>query len=107
MKIHALVKTAAIAAAFTISPLSEADTLQISVSKQSPELQSISRPQAGMRKSSVEKIFGSPQAITGPVGEPAISSWSYQKFTVYFENNTVLHSVLRSTATAEPDGSPE
>jgi len=91
----------AVAATLALAPTAQADTLEISVSKQSPEMQSISRPHNGMNKTNVEKIFGAPQAINGPVGEPPISNWNYDQFTVYFEGDTVLHSVLRKTAPAE------
>lgn len=101
MKTPKLVMASVIAATLATVPLSQADTLEISVSKQSPELQSVSRPHTGMSKSSVEQIFGTPQTRGGPVGEPAISSWSYPQFTVYFESDTVLHSVLRTTPKAD------
>ena len=101
MKTPKLIMASAIAAILTTVPLSQADILEISVSKQSPELQSVSRPHTGMTKSSVEQIFGSPQATGGPIGEPPISNWSYPQFTVYFESDTVLHSVLRATPKAD------
>jgi len=101
MKIRTLLTASAIAVSLTFANITLADTLEISVSKQSPEMQSISRPHNGMVKSSVERVFGSPQAINGPVGDPAISNWVYGQFTVYFEGDTVLHSVLRKTAPAE------
>lgn len=101
MKIRTFLTSAAIAATITMAPGSQADTLKISVSKQSPELQSISRPHNGMDKSSVEQIFGSPQAINGPIGTPPISNWVYEQFIVYFEGNTVLHSVLKKVAPVE------
>jgi len=107
MKIRVLILASAIAVTLATVPLSQAETLEISVSKQSPELQSVSRPHTGMSKTGVEQIFGSPQAINGPVGEPSISSWSYQQFTVYFENDTVLHSVLRKKAATEEISTPE
>lgn len=70
-------------------------TLEISVSKQAPDLQNIERPVNGMDKNSVENRFGPPTEMTAPVGDPPISKWIYNDFTVYFEYNTVLHSVLR------------
>ena len=101
MKIRTLLTASAIAASLTLVSSAQADTLEVSVSKQSPEMQSISRPHNGMDKSSVEQVFGAPQAVNGPVGEPPISNWVYDQFTVYFEGNTVLHSVLRKTAPVE------
>ncbi|EGG98581.1 hypothetical protein imdm_2180 [gamma proteobacterium IMCC2047] len=100
MKIFKLLAVATLSATFTLS-VAQADTLEISVSKQAPDMQTISRPYNGMDKADVERVFGAPYAINGPVGEPPISSWSYEKFTVYFEDNTVLHSVLVKPKTAE------
>lgn len=42
----------------------------------------------------VEKNFGAPQSRRGPVGEPAIYVWNYGAFSVYFENDRVIHSVV-------------
>jgi len=95
MKILTLITATTITAALAMSPTVQADTLEISVSKQAPELQNISRPHNGMNKADVERVFGSPFAVNGPVGEPPITSWGYDNFTVYFESDTVLHSVLK------------
>jgi len=103
MKILTLLTATAMTAALAMSSATQADTLEVSVSKQAPELQNISRPHNGMDKADVERVFGSPFAMSGPVGEPTISSWSYDKFTVYFEGNTVLHSVLKKAAPSEAE----
>lgn len=98
MKIITLAMASTLTAALLAAPLTQADTLEVSVSKQAPELQNISRPHNGMDKADVERIFGAPYAVSGPVGEPPITSWNYDKFTVYFEHDTVLHSVLKRQA---------
>lgn len=95
MKILTLLATSALTATLAMPFAAQADTLEVSVSKQAPELQRINRPHNGMDKADVERVFGSPFAINGPVGEPPITSWNYDKFTVYFESDTVLHSVLK------------
>lgn len=100
MKILTLLTASVLTATLAMPFTAQADTLEVSVSKQAPELQSISRPHNGMDKADVERIFGSPFAVNGPVGEPPISSWNYDKFTVYFENDTVLHSVLKKPASS-------
>ena len=51
-------------------------------------------PVRGMTKSQVESKFGAPHAKQGPVGEPAIYRWDYARYSVFFENNYVLHSVV-------------
>lgn len=54
-------------------------------------------PSRGMSKQRVESAFGSPIDTRAAVGEPPISSWLYAEFTVYFESEWVLHSVLNRT----------
>lgn len=77
---------------FSTAAVSE--VLEISVSRQAPELQTMDRPMNGMVKESVEHRFGAPQQMSAPVGDPPISKWTYQDFTVYFEYDTVIHTVL-------------
>lgn len=72
----------------------QADQVRVPVGEQS-QASSIARPLAGMKKPDVEEKFGEPLERTGPVGEPPISSWEYRDFTVYFEYNTVLHTVVK------------
>lgn len=60
-------------------------------------------PQRGMSQSQVRAEFGAPNQSKGPVGSPAITRWFYNGFTVYFENNTALHTVVDRPASAAPD----
>lgn len=71
-----------------------ADQVRVPVGEQS-QASAIARPLAGMKKDDVEEKFGAPLERKGPVGEPPISSWEYRDFTVYFEYNTVLHTVVK------------
>lgn len=48
----------------------------------------------GASEDDVLKMFGEPQQRHKAVGTPAISSWEYQRFRVYFENGQVLHTVV-------------
>ena len=52
-----------------------------------------SMPTRGLSKSQVESRFGQPGAKQGPVGNPAIYRWDYNQYSVFFENNIVIHSV--------------
>src|SRR5690606_23046729 len=52
-------------------------------------------PQRGMTQTQVRAQFGAPEETKGPVGQPPISRWVYPDYTVYFENQAVLHSVTR------------
>ncbi|PXX90845.1 hypothetical protein DIT71_09945 [Marinobacter vulgaris] len=52
-------------------------------------------PRTGMAQSSVRNGWGSPRQTTGPVGNPPISQWHYEDFVVYFEDDRVIHAVLK------------
>ena len=52
-----------------------------------------SYPVRGMSSSGVLREHGEPQERTGPVGNPPISSWTYDEFTVYFESDLVITTV--------------
>lgn len=52
--------------------------------------------QRGASKSEVLQHLGEPQKRHRAVGVPAISSWEYADFRVYFENGLVLHTVFRA-----------
>ena len=54
----------------------------------------VPRPGRGMTMHSVETKFGAPQDRHGPVGQPPISRWNYHGFTVFFENDRVIHTVV-------------
>ena len=68
-----------------------ADTLTI------PGHYETDRPMAlPSRGSSMDRVlaeFGEPEQRKGPVGDPPIVEWDYGDFRVYFEYQTVLHSV--------------
>jgi outer membrane protein assembly factor BamE (lipoprotein component of BamABCDE complex) len=53
-------------------------------------------PTRGMTKQQVEAQFGSPSLKVGPTGNPPIYRWDYAAYSVFFENNHVLHSVVLS-----------
>ncbi|WP_111656449.1 hypothetical protein [Isoalcanivorax indicus] len=50
-------------------------------------------PERGMTQTQVERAFGPPNTRRPAVGQPPISRWVYDDFTVYFENNYTLHAV--------------
>lgn len=50
-------------------------------------------PDRGALESFVLKQYGEPTSKTLGVGEPAISSWTYSAFKVFFENGRVIHTV--------------
>jgi len=52
-------------------------------------------PTRGMRMEQVEKRFGVPESKLPAVGDPPITRWRYSSYTVYFERDRVIHSVVR------------
>ena len=54
-----------------------------------------SRPVRGTTRAQVESKYGSPVSKKAAVGDPPISRWEYQDFTVYFEHDRVIHAVLK------------
>ena len=58
------------------------------------------RPSGGLSMSDVEARFGEPLQKFPAVGNPPITRWEYADYLVYFEGNTVLHSVRKHQETA-------
>lgn len=56
-------------------------------------LHTVSKPHNGQSMAQVEQNFGSPIETQAAVGEPPITRWKYDQFTVYFEHDRVIHSV--------------
>ena len=82
-------------ALLVVHPVVLADELKVPVGQQSAQNKHIERPASGMTKSQVEQHYGKPQRMGEAVGEPPISSWEYNEYTVYFENDRVIHTVLK------------
>jgi len=51
-------------------------------------------PSRGMNKDNVRNVFGEPAREHAPVGDPPITRWDYADYSVFFEYNKVLHSVM-------------
>lgn len=78
-----------------IAPSIGANTLTIPGHNEFGETQIM--PRRGISMDSVLVEFGEPEQRRGPVGEPPISEWVYGSFRVYFEHQTVLHSIDLNT----------
>lgn len=50
-------------------------------------------PSRGLTRQQVLKQFGAPVFWQDDVGEPPITHWRYPAYSVYFENNRVIHTV--------------
>ena len=58
-------------------------------------------PVNGQDKATVEAKFGTPLEKLPAVGDPPISSWKYDTYSVYFEHDLVLFTVLQPGAVIE------
>lgn len=73
---------------FAFGSMANADTLKLDGAADG-------HPTRGTTQARVESEFGSPIAITAPVGEPPITRWEYQEFVVFFEYDRVIHAVVK------------
>jgi hypothetical protein len=53
-------------------------------------------PARGSTMESVKAKFGAPTEEVPAVGQPPISRWEYPGYVVFFENDRVLHTVVKS-----------
>jgi len=77
-----------------IAASSSAEVIRIPIGQQTAQ-EAASLPRTGVTKEKVRQQQGEPLEIQGPTGEPAIYRWDYSDFTVYFENDRVIHSVIK------------
>ena len=95
----------ALSAALWQMPPAAADVLLIEEVRQSDRMD---LPENGLSKADVRARFGEPRATTPAVGDPPISSWDYDGWSVYFEYELVLFTVLHKghvlDKKREPDG---
>ena len=70
-----------------------AETVNVPVGQQG-NISSVATPKRGITKAQVKAQLGEPNGWRPAVGQPPISSWVYDSFTVYFEYDRVIHSVL-------------
>ncbi|HEY6939843.1 hypothetical protein [Dokdonella sp.] len=91
-----------LAAAALVTPAAHADTLDTKAAKRHDRAMTHAGgnvPARGMTMGQVEKRFGAPVEKLAPAGgdtprHPTINRWRYDGYTVYFERNRVLHSVV-------------
>ena len=75
-----------------------ADVLIIEEVRQSERME---LPKNGLDKATVEAKFGTPVEKNPAVGDPPISNWKFDGYSVYFEYDLVLFSVLHPGAVIE------
>jgi len=83
-----------------------ADVLLIEVIEKEPanNATGLLRPVNGVTMDQVVAQFGEPEEKFVTVGEPPITRWKYAEYSVYFEHNLVLNTVVnkpKKAATAE------
>ena len=76
--------------------MTSADTLLIDSISQTPanSADGILRPVRGMSMLQVEHKYGAPSNKLTAVGDPPITRWNYPHYSVYFEYQLVLTSVV-------------
>lgn len=70
-----------------------AEEIRIPIGKQANTQPAVDMPAKGMNKERVKSLFGAPLEEVPAKGQPPISRWRYEEFTVYFDSNTVIHCV--------------
>lgn len=72
-----------------------ADVLLIEEVRQAERME---LPDNGMSQAEVRARFGEPEQVHSAVGEPPITRWDYDRWSVYFEHELVLFTVLHKGA---------
>jgi hypothetical protein len=75
-----------------------ADTLLV---KRSSEAQGGAYPKRGASKAQIAAQYGAPSTKHAPVGKPPITRWDYPAFSVYFEYDHVIDSVVKKGSDSE------
>lgn len=76
------------------APAVQADRLLIDTVQETWQA-SPDAPRTGQTMDQVKARHGDPQQTVAPVGEPPITRWVYNDYTVYFEHDRVLHAVMQ------------
>lgn len=73
----------------------QADVLLIEEVRQADRME---LPSNGLKQAEVRSRFGEPVDTHAPVGDPPITRWDYDGWSVYFEYDLVLFTVLHKGA---------
>lgn len=77
--------------AVAVSGTAFADVLLMEGIQSAPAIQA---PRNGISMAQVRQQFGEPLQELPAVGEPPITRWEYDGYSVFFEHDLVLHSVI-------------
>ena len=86
-----------------MSGLSYADVLMIERIQNS---KSVNVPARGASMNQVIAEFGEPNIKKSAIGEPPITVWKYNEFSVYFEKTWVINSVVHKASPEEKGPKP-
>lgn len=100
--------TALLLGACPLAPVAHADVLLI---ERAEAARDMDLPNRGESMARVERRFGEPSVRFPPVGgdhpqRPPITRWDYPNFSVYFEHDHVVNSVLRRSFAEESGPKP-
>lgn len=70
--------------------------IAIPVGQQQGYQQANELPARGLTRQQVLKRFGTPIFWQDDVGKPPITHWRYAAYSVYFESNRVIHTVIHN-----------
>jgi hypothetical protein len=59
-------------------------------------------PPNGMARADVRARYGDPEKVNAAVGDPPITRWDYGSWSVYFEYDLVLFTVIHKDARPKP-----
>ena len=83
--------------------LAQADVLLIEEVRQSERM---NLPVNGISRDEVQARFGEPVSRLAAVGDPPITRWNYPSWSVYFEYELVLFTVLHKGAVIDKKRNP-
>lgn len=83
-----------------------ADEIVIPVGQQGSAKAAVDKPKTGMKAEVVEQKYGAPIEKSAAVGKPPISHWTYADYTVYFENDRVITTVLNPNPAPAAEPAP-
>lgn len=80
-----------------LAPAVLADVLLIDAIAEAPpnSASGLLRPRPGQNMDKVRSQFGEPEKVYPWVGEPPITRWDYPDYSVFFEHELVINTVVR------------
>ena len=76
------------------SGLASADEVTLPAAAEPAATVPVSTPNRGITMNKVESEYGSPSERHAAIGSPPITRWDYPGFSVFFERDHVIHSVV-------------